>query len=305
MDKSSIRKYLTENLSKNYSVDDLKGQLVTSGYDLKDIESVLLEFKVKKPNTLKFSLIGLNFFIFISIYLSLLGNRYSSFIEILYFPVLITVFFVIFSFIFYKKYTNGLLESVFLKFLKSVILSSFLYLIYLVFSFYVLVPLWIGSCESSWCLEYSFFGIVMVILIVISSIIYGLIKLFKKSKSYNSSKSSSEVKVTKTPNVPKSFDISKMLNGIFILELLMAFLSFYSGLVLGYVLAVLFIISAFLLRFKISFGFYLTFLLGLFIVLANIYWFFSGYVLDYVSILLSLILISVFFNKKFKDEFLN
>ena len=215
------------------------------------------------------------------------------------------MFFVIFSFIFYKKYTNGLLESVFLKFLKSVILSSFLYLIYLVFSFYVLVPLWIGSCESSWCLEYSFFGIVMVILIVISSIIYGLIKLFKKSKSYNSSKSSSEVKVTKTPNVPKSFDISKMLNGIFILELLMAFLSFYSGLVLGYVLAVLFIISAFLLRFKISFGFYLTFLLGLFIVLANIYWFFSGYVLDYVSILLSLILISVFFNKKFKDEFLN
>lgn len=111
----------------------------------------------------------------------------------------------------------------------------------------------------------------------------------------------------------KKKNINGMLTGLLVLQLIMAVLSIFTAInflstekmgyaILNFITGGFLLISGITLRLYWGIGYYLTYLLGLVIVLGNIMSLLMGGGYDILSIVLGLILVSVFFNKRIKEE---
>lgn len=106
-----------------------------------------------------------------------------------------------------------------------------------------------------------------------------------------------------------------MLTGLLVLQVIMTVLNIVAGMkflsadrmgyaISNFIVAGLLLISGIVLRLRMRIGYYLSSLLGLVVVLGNVVSLVMGGGFDILSLVLGLILVSVFFNKKIKEEVL-
>ena len=109
--------------------------------------------------------------------------------------------------------------------------------------------------------------------------------------------------------------INGMLTGLLFLQLIMAALSIFTGMgfmsadlmgpaIFNFIIGGFLLVSGVTLRLRWGIGYYLSSLLGLVVILSNVYSLVMGDEFDILSIVLGLILVTVFFNKRIKEEVL-
>lgn len=108
--------------------------------------------------------------------------------------------------------------------------------------------------------------------------------------------------------------VNNILNGLLILQLIIAVLSIFTGLnalgrynltaYLSFAIAGIALIGGITLRMKIGIGYYLTSFLGLIVIGGNLYTYFTSQRADWISVVLGFFLLMTFFNKKIKEAVL-
>ena len=109
--------------------------------------------------------------------------------------------------------------------------------------------------------------------------------------------------------------INGMLNGLLVLQLIMAVLTLFTGInllsanligwaIFNLIIGGLLLVSGITLRLRWGIGYYLSSILGLIVILSQILSLVLGRSFDILSIILGLILVSVYFNKSIKEEVL-